>query len=70
MLCGIWYHLCNLKNVKNTHGEILLLVKLQAASYIIEIYEEPQNVVKINSHMNHAKTVFALKLVNSGNFSG
>ena len=28
MLCAIWYHLCNLKNVKNTHGEVLLLVKL------------------------------------------
>ena len=25
----IWYHLCKLKNVKNTHGEVLLLVKLQ-----------------------------------------
>ena len=28
-LCGIWYHLCNLKNVKNTHGGVLLLVTLQ-----------------------------------------
>ena len=25
MLCAIWYHLYNLKNVKNTHGEVLLL---------------------------------------------
>ena len=30
MLCAIWYHLYNLKNVKNTHGEMSLLVKLQA----------------------------------------
>ena len=30
MLCAIWYHLYNLKNVKNTHGGVLLLVKLQA----------------------------------------
>ena len=30
MRCAIWYHLCNLKNVKNTHGGVLLLVKLQA----------------------------------------
>ena len=22
--CPIWYHLYNLKNVKNTHGEVLL----------------------------------------------
>ena len=33
MLCVIWYYLCNLKNVKNTHGGVLLLVKLQAKVY-------------------------------------
>ena len=32
MFCAIWYHLYNLKNVKNTHGRVLLLVKLQAKS--------------------------------------
>ena len=26
MCCAIWYHLYNLKNVKNTHGGVLLLV--------------------------------------------
>ena len=30
MFCAIWYILYNLKNVKNTHGGVLLLVKLQA----------------------------------------
>ena len=30
VLCAIWYHCCNLKNVKNTYGRVLLLVKLQA----------------------------------------
>ena len=25
MRCAIWYHLYNLKNVKNTHGGVLLL---------------------------------------------
>ena len=30
MLCAIWYHLYNLKNVKTTNGGVLLLVKLQA----------------------------------------
>ena len=30
MRCAIWYHLCNLKNVKNAHGGVLLLVKSQA----------------------------------------
>ena len=33
MLCGICYHLYNLKNVKNTHGGVLFLVKLQASVY-------------------------------------
>ena len=28
MRCAIWYHLHNLKNVKNTHGGVLILVKL------------------------------------------
>ena len=30
MLCAIWYHLYYFKNVKNTQGGVLLLVKLQA----------------------------------------
>ena len=30
MRCAIWYHLYNLKYVKNTHGGVLILVKLQA----------------------------------------
>ena len=30
LLCTIWYHFHNLKNVKNTQGEVLLLVKFQA----------------------------------------
>ena len=30
MLCAVWYHLYNLKNMKITHGRVLLLVKLQA----------------------------------------
>ena len=30
MLCAIWYHLYNFKKMKNTHGGVLLLVKLQA----------------------------------------
>ena len=26
--CAIWHHLYNLKNVKNNHGGVLILVKL------------------------------------------
>ena len=29
MLCAIWHHLYNLKNVENTHSGVLLSVKLQ-----------------------------------------
>ena len=29
MLCAIWYHLYNFKNVKSTHGGVLPFVKLQ-----------------------------------------
>ena len=32
MFCVIWYHLHHVKNVKNTHGGVLLLVNLQAFS--------------------------------------
>ena len=33
MFCTIWYHLQNLKNVKNDHGGVLLLVTLQAKAF-------------------------------------
>ena len=32
----IWYHLYNLKNVKNIHGGMLLLVKLQ--TFNLQLY--------------------------------
>ena len=32
MLCAIWYHLYNLKNVKNAYGGVLALVKLQVSA--------------------------------------
>ena len=32
MRCAIWTHLYNLKNVKNTHRGVLILVKLQASA--------------------------------------
>ena len=30
MLCAFWYHLYSLKNEENTHGGVLLLIKLKA----------------------------------------
>ena len=38
VLCAIWYHSYNLKNVKNTHGGVLLLVKLQVAPHLRTVY--------------------------------
>ena len=32
-LCVIWYHLYNLKSLKNTHGGVFFVVKLQALAY-------------------------------------
>ena len=32
MFCAIWYRLYNLKNVKNTHGGVLLLIKIKPFS--------------------------------------
>ena len=40
MRCAIWYHLYNLKDVKNIHGGVLILVKLQT---------EDCNFTKINT---------------------
>ena len=40
MRCAIWYYLHNLKNVRNAHGGVLILVKLQA---------EACNFTKINT---------------------
>ena len=34
MRCEIWYHLYNFKNVKNTHGGVLILVKLKPATLL------------------------------------
>ena len=37
MGCAIWYHLHNLKNLKNTHGGVLILVKLQAKVTLLKL---------------------------------
>ena len=38
MLGAIWYHLFNLKNVKNAHGGVLLLVKLHALAKFVGLF--------------------------------
>ena len=37
MFCAIWYHFCNLKTVKNTHGGVTLLIKLQAIACTLKV---------------------------------
>ena len=39
MLCAIWYHLRNLKNVKNTHGGVLFLVKLTLFHGCLHVFQ-------------------------------
>ena len=41
MRCAIWYHLYNLRNMKNTHEGVLLLVKLQAFSLQLHLLNTP-----------------------------
>ena len=36
--CAIWYHLINLKNVKNTQGGVLLLVTLLKVTLLHECF--------------------------------
>ena len=42
--CAIWYHLYNLKNLKNTHWGVLILVKLQASACNFNKINTPQCV--------------------------
>ena len=41
VLCAIWYHVHNFKNVKNTHGGMLISVKLQAEACIFTKISTP-----------------------------
>ena len=45
MLCSIWYHLYDLKNVKNSLGGVLLLVKSQASASNFKKRSTPQWVL-------------------------
>ena len=52
--CATWYYLYNLKNVKNTHGKVLLLVRLQTVTFLYplktseNLYPTVCNFTKIN----------------------
>ena len=44
MRCAIWYHLCNIKNVKNTNGGVLILVTLQVKACNFTKIDTPPRV--------------------------
>ena len=46
MRCAIWYHLYNSKNMKNTHGGVLILVKLQVQIAQHTTYFKPKHTKK------------------------
>ena len=52
MRCAICFHLYNLKNVKNTHRRVLLLVKLQAF-----VIEKIDNLNKMGNLDNSCKNL-------------
>ena len=37
MVCAIWYHLYNLKNVKNIYGGMFFLIKLHAPASLLKV---------------------------------
>ena len=65
--CVIWQHLYNLKNVKNTHGVVLILVKLQAeaCNFILKLtllhgyFSLFQNCTNATKWRNAAHIAFA-----------
>ena len=50
MLCAIWYHLYNFKNTKNTHGGVLLLVKVTLLHGCFHIFKIAQMVPNRATH--------------------
>ena len=65
-LCAIWDHVYNLKNVKSTHGVVLLLVKLHAKvkPLFVQIAPNHANHLKCTINM-YSKRNFCRKLLES-----
>ena len=72
ILCGIGYHLFDLINVKNTHGKIKILVKLQASAPMevsqvsVILYMVPngtQSVTSFKSFKAFLRLAFAVAAV-------
>ena len=59
MHCVIWYHLYNLKNVENTHGGVLLLVKLRAKSILRILNWAPPQKNPLDGAAGSGHTIWA-----------
>ena len=52
VLCTIRYHLYNLKNVKNTHGGVLILLKFPASAFkLYKWYQIAQRITNFFSNL-------------------
>ena len=54
MRCAIWYRLYNFKNVKNTHGGVLFLVKTLLHAYFSR-FLNCENCTKSRKHLIYRK---------------
>ena len=54
MRCSIWYHLYNLKNVINTHGGVLILVKLQLYIKLLFCFREVPGITELLNPLHPA----------------
>ena len=62
MLRAIWYNLYNLKNVKNTHGEMLLSLKLQAST--LGVFHFFKTVRMVTNRVKPVIWLYFIKLLN------
>ena len=58
MLCAIWYRLWNLKNVKNTHGGVSLLVSWSSSIRVIQVFKIVQMVQIRATHYYMVELIF------------
>ena len=66
LLCTIWYHLHNLKNVKKTHGGVLLLVtKSNTPPWVFFTFFKLYKCYQIAQHIT-----YMIKLLNPNLFCG
>ena len=52
MFCTIWYHLNNVKNVKNTHGGVLLLPKITLRHGCFSCFSNCKNGPELRKTLN------------------